>query len=48
MSKIKELANPYIPDMTGLRNLSKQEKTKYTIDFKWKRKRDLFRIQSDI
>ena len=34
MSKIKELTNLYIPVMTGLRNLSKQEKTSYTKNLK--------------
>ena len=32
--KMKVLTNLYISGMTGLRNLSKQEKTNYIINFK--------------
>ena len=40
---IKELTNLYIPEMAGLRNLSKQQKknkTNYIINFKWMRKKN--------
>ena len=39
--KMKVLTNLYISGMTGLRNLSKQEKEKtiYIINFKWRKKR---------
>ena len=32
--EIKELTNLYIPEVAGLGNLSKQEKTNYNINFK--------------
>ena len=41
--EIKELTNLYLRKMTGLRNLSKQEKTDY-IKFSMKEKKHLFRI----
>ena len=42
------MTNLCIPEMTGLRNLSKQGKTSYAVNLEWKKQRGLFTIHWNI
>ena len=46
--EIKELTKLYIPEMTGLRNLSKQKKQQTISEILIEREKTPFRIQSNI